>query len=567
MKKIILFTMASALSLAASAQTWQDALLLSENVYGGTARSVAMGNALTAVGGDLGSIGLNPAGSAVPAYSTATITTGLSMSVANATSADPDLAFGDNVRTMYTRLKMPNIGVVFNIDTGQRSGLRRVSFGFVSNATQDYTSRMYATGLNATNSFCGSVASSAAGYPQDVLAGNSTIGWWDLDNYDTTYGLNWRDIVAYRSGIIGMVNGRYLGLTDWDKDGTNVGILAPLYQKYGCQTKGYKHDMVMNVAFNYEDEFYWGVNLGITRSKYGNAEYWYEQPNNMGEFPAIPFDTNPNARFNSLQMKRIFESRGTGLYLKAGVLWRPAGTGLRMGAAIQTPTYMNVDTRMAYYGSADVTGVNLPSSQSPEWDDAYRLLSPGRFNAGIAYTFGQAALLSADYEVVNYRHSNFGSQSESDIYYPYSYFDNVNADIKDVLGISHSLRLGTEIKLAENLALRAGYTMTTGAQHNYLEWVYDEQDGKEHLMVFPLSKEERAALVKRQVSLGFGYNNGPYFTDVTFRYRSAPNEYFVPYTNYGYDTDYTDKYEVAAVPEVTAKYNRFDAMITFGVRF
>ena len=69
MKKIILFTLASALAVSASAQSWQDALLFSENEYGGTARSVAMGNALTAVGGDLGSLGLNPAGSAVAGYS------------------------------------------------------------------------------------------------------------------------------------------------------------------------------------------------------------------------------------------------------------------------------------------------------------------------------------------------------------------------------------------------------------------------------------------------------------------------------------------------------------------
>ena len=49
MKKIILFTLASTLALAASAQSWQDALLFSENEYAGTARSVAMGNALPEV--------------------------------------------------------------------------------------------------------------------------------------------------------------------------------------------------------------------------------------------------------------------------------------------------------------------------------------------------------------------------------------------------------------------------------------------------------------------------------------------------------------------------------------
>jgi len=573
MKKTILFATALTLSLAASAQSWQDALQFSEYNYGGTARSIAMGNALTAVGGDMGSIGLNPAGSAVPAYSQAGFTTGLSISSAYATSANPDMAFGDRVRTNWSRLKMPNLGFVLNFNTGNRSGLRRISIGFVSNATHDYTSRMYASGINATNSFCGSVASSAAGYPEDVLSGASTSrNWWNLDSYDDTYNLDWRDMVAYRSGIFGNVNGRYLGLTDWDKGDGNTGVLAPLYQKFGSQTKGYKHDFVINVGFNYNDELYLGANVGIVKLDYGQAEYWYEAPSNYDEFPAIPFDTNPNARFNYLEMKRIFEARGAGAYLKAGIIYAPAGTGLRMGAALQTPTITDIDTRMSYYGKASLTGVTLPSASSPEWDDAYALVSPWRFNAGIAYTFGKAAMISADYEVANYKQSSFRSQAESQIYYAKSYFDYVNADIKDVLGVSHMLRVGLEANVGKGMAVRAGYGFTTAAQHNYLEWVYDPSDDKDHLMVFPLSPEERRAMLKQQFSLGCGYTHGACYTDFAVRYRVEPKDYFTPYRYYAYDgNNYTDKYEVTdpayTVPEITTSYNRFEAMITLGVRF
>ena len=62
---------------AGYAQSAYDGLLFSENNYEGTARSVAMGNAFTALGGDLGSITINPAGSAVAGYSQFTITPGL----------------------------------------------------------------------------------------------------------------------------------------------------------------------------------------------------------------------------------------------------------------------------------------------------------------------------------------------------------------------------------------------------------------------------------------------------------------------------------------------------------
>ena len=77
MKKITA-TILSAAALSsmwtASAQTVGDALRFSDNNYYGTARTIAMGNAFTALGGDLGSVSINPAGSAVNSFSQVTIT-------------------------------------------------------------------------------------------------------------------------------------------------------------------------------------------------------------------------------------------------------------------------------------------------------------------------------------------------------------------------------------------------------------------------------------------------------------------------------------------------------------
>ena len=65
---------------AAGAQNMYDAINFSRNEYYGSARSMALGNAVTAVGGDLGTIGINPAGSAVANYGQLTITPGVSIS-------------------------------------------------------------------------------------------------------------------------------------------------------------------------------------------------------------------------------------------------------------------------------------------------------------------------------------------------------------------------------------------------------------------------------------------------------------------------------------------------------
>ena len=60
MKKILLAFVMMLSVFFAGAQTTYDAVRFSEENLYGTARSIALGNAVTALGGDLGSIGLNP---------------------------------------------------------------------------------------------------------------------------------------------------------------------------------------------------------------------------------------------------------------------------------------------------------------------------------------------------------------------------------------------------------------------------------------------------------------------------------------------------------------------------
>lgn len=59
MRKTIFTALLSLTAVAVRAQTMYDGLTFSQNNYYGTARSIGMGNAMTAVGGDLGSIGIN----------------------------------------------------------------------------------------------------------------------------------------------------------------------------------------------------------------------------------------------------------------------------------------------------------------------------------------------------------------------------------------------------------------------------------------------------------------------------------------------------------------------------
>ena len=559
MKKIITLALGAVVTVAAAAQSWQDALYFSENLYQGTARSVGMGNALTAIGGDLGSIGLNPAGSSVSGYSRVVITPGLSISSANASGVIPDgstsaLGMGDKVNSSFARVKLPNIGFIINAETGVRSGWKRFSFGMVSNATNDFTGRSVGAGVNMDNSFAAALASSAEGYTEKVLGSED---WW-YDGSDVSRMPAWIDMVGYRSGMFNGIPGAanmYQAVTEVRDAGNNRWLAAPVYQKYGLQTYGYKQDLFLNMSANYNDRLYLGFNLGFTMLNYQMSEYWQESPENADEFPDIEYTDGTKARFASLMMKHNYSLRGSGIYVKAGLLWRPVG-GLRLGVAIQSPTWTNLRARQAYSGEVRLIGKNLPASTSPEDDWTFRLRQPWRLNAGVAYTFGAVAVVSADYELTDYTSARYSGSTTA---MP-GYLTEANGDIQNALTVGHQIRAGLEVKPAPFFSLRAGYNYITSAQKNWLnaDWTST-----------PLSSAEKIRQAKHVVSVGAGATFGAFFLDAAVRVRFMPKDYILTYDYYTYDKDPMSKQIDNSVltPELEVRSRLWDALLTFGWRF
>ena len=80
MKRILITIALMSAAVFAGAQDIYSSMDLSGNQYTGTARTMAMGNAFTALGGDLGAISVNPAASAVNHYSQFVVSPGFSLS-------------------------------------------------------------------------------------------------------------------------------------------------------------------------------------------------------------------------------------------------------------------------------------------------------------------------------------------------------------------------------------------------------------------------------------------------------------------------------------------------------
>lgn len=559
MKKIITFTLGAVLAFSAAAQTWQDALLFSENNYSGTARGVGMGNALTAIGGDAGSIIFNPAGSATASYSQFVITPGVTLSFSNtgASADNLDSFKGQAISNTYARMKLPNVGFIINMKTGRRSGLKNMALGVVVNSTNNFTGRYKGAGVNEDNSYAASLASSADGFAENVLA---TEDWYYSGNPSRMPA--WVDMTGYRSGMFNGVTGRdgaYIALTEIMDGQGDFRLAAPVYQQYGQQSFGSKTDAVVNFAMNFSDKFYLGANLGVTALTYSLSEYWSEAPDNPADFPTIRYSDGTSAQFESLRMNRQYRLRGSGVYFKMGALWRPV-PGVRLAAAIQTPTLLNLVERYGYSGEVKLSGRYQSTASSPEDEWIYALSSPFRANFGVAFTLGSMGVISADYELANYSQARFRSRSQ-DNEYGSGTFSDVNLDIKDLLGISHQVRVGAEFKVTPAVTLRAGYNLTTGAQRNYL-------DGNK---VVPVSSQERSAQLKHAFSVGAGYSFGSLFVDAAVRYRTAPKDYVIPY-NYYYAPDPSQFYnkvvdDAIVTPELLIQNRFVDILLTLGWRF
>lgn len=545
MKRIVTLVFGVAVTVAAAAQSWQDARFFTENNYLGTARTLGMGNAVTAIGGDPGTLNINPAGSAVAGYSQFVASPVFSISSTSAvgviapgnTSA---VGLGNRETSVYGRASIPSLGAIFTLDTNRRSGWKRTSFGFVLNSSGNYTGRIGASGINEDNSYAASLATSAEGYTESELGSSR----WDVP------GPYWEDMVGYRSGMINGIPGqptRYQAVTEVRDAAGNCWLAAPLYQKYGQQTTGSKSDIVFNFAADYEDRLYLGVNIGFIALNYGMTEYFMEAPENASDFPEIIYTDGSKGRFSSLEMRHSYSLRGTGVYAKAGVLWRPVA-GLRLGAAFQTPALMNLTARQAYSGETKLTGKTLTPSTTPEDSWSFTMTQPFRMNLGVAYSFGNVAVLSLDYEMSNYASIRYSRRE--DVGTTPDYLTRANTDINKALGLAHQIRAGVEVKPTPAFAIRAGYSLVTYGQKNWLD-----DDWKQT----PLTFAEKASLFKHCASLGAGYSFGRFFLDVAARMRIQPKEYLMPYQYY--------ISEYVLTPEIEFKPLLTDVVLTLGWRF
>lgn len=415
-----------------SAQQASDVLRYSASQYGGTARSIGVGNSMSVLGGDFGTISINPAGLAAFRRSDLSVSMGYLR-----VNTDAQLKGNNNVNwnEPTSKVTFNNIGLVFSSQPN-RNKWKTGNFAIGLNKLADFKRTIYYQGS--------SPGSLVTVFKNDLIAGI-------FDEYGS--------LLAYDAAAIydSTIAGKKYYYSDFDgKEGVDVNRLQ------NVTTTGRVTEMVISYAGNFDEKLNVGVMLGIPFAKYSfSNDYNENDPQNAIQY------------FNSFKYTDKFDADGTGINLKIGVIYRPTQL-LRVGLALHSPTSFNfsekhtVDVNYSY--TTNSGRVVSTDALSPEGISKYTINTPWRGLASVGVLVGNKGFLTAEAEYVNYtsakvRFDTPDSIGAARIQELKEYQNKVNNKIKDTYQSALNTRVGGEVVL-DIFRIRGGVNLLGNANKN-----------------------------------------------------------------------------------------------------
>jgi hypothetical protein len=387
------------------AQNEQDALRFSSFQTGGTTRSLSMGGAFGAVGGDFSSMAINPAGLGIYRKAEFAFTADFNSNKSEATYLD------SKAYDRGYKMGLSHFGFVIPLNLNpQNSGISGISFAVGYNKLKDYGQDITMKGVNHANSLT----------DEFVYTANHSSEW---DPF--TDGLAWETYLIDYDSLAGLYYS--------DFDGSNYGQS----QRRTVSSSGSLGEFDFSMAANLSDKLFLGVTMGVQKANY--KEVWEHSETDPDD--VINF-------FEKFSYRNELHTQGTGVNFKLGLLAKPIEF-LRLGASIQTPTILKLND---YFVSTMATDLNdgQPTHKydaSGEFD--YSITTPLRATASAAFIYKQLGLISIDYEYVDY---TAASLSSSD----YDYIDE-NEAVSERFRATSNLRIGAELHLV-NYYIRGGFS-------------------------------------------------------------------------------------------------------------
>ncbi|PBJ14493.1 OmpP1/FadL family transporter [Flavobacterium sp. ACN6] len=451
MKKIF-FLLITGLTVSASySQEVSDALRYSQDNLTGTARFRAMSGAFGAVGGDLSSLSVNPAGSAV--FNTNQV--GISFSNQNIKNNSD--YFGTQTSDKENSFILNQAGGVFVFkDRNPNNGWNKIAIGATYENTNNFNNSTFSAGTNPTNSIDGyfldyaNYGNGGAPVPHEYVNLNNNETLADLYRYLGSNFPNgqYPNLSGYsaQQALLGY-QGYLINIDDVNNpNSTYFTNNAPngkdYYQENEVYTRGYNSKVSFNIATSYRDRLYLGANLNVHVTDYRRTSSFYEENKN----PLQSYETISNVRFNN-----ELYTYGNGFSFQLGAIGKVT-EALRLGIAYESNTWYELydELSQSLFTTTESTAGSFSNNANPNTVnvyESYTLQTPDKWTFSAAYVFGKSGLLSIDYALKNYGNSKFKPSSD---------FRGINNEISNNLTSTGELRVGAEYKI-NKLSLRGGY--------------------------------------------------------------------------------------------------------------
>ncbi len=569
MKKTTVLTLFIACVAAAGmkSQTIYDATSIAQKDLNGTARFVGMGGAMGALGGDISTIGTNPAGIGIYRRNDAMVSFGYSITGSNSTYG------GNTFETNKSHWSFDNVGLVISSKIGNVTPLRYVNFGFNYHKTKSFYKNMTMEG------FMGVIEMSDGAL---VPVSQARYMAQQATDLQSAYCNNWGNVkpLDFQSSDI-YTNNNYggwlgaLGVQGWlcEETTDEVPVYLPIVpsEAYGyflSHERGGIDQYDFNVAFNVNDRFYLGLTLGLYDVNYSKYSYYDESYDSDGD---NVYGGNSDDGYGLESFNRI---HGSGVDMKLGAIVRPfEESSFRIGLAVHTPIFYSLTYTTGALLTSDfmVTDDNGVESMERitidtynelgggDMDRDFNLYTPWLLNASLGYTIGNNLALGAEYEYEDYSSMKFKYPDTGEDMWETS-------EVKNNLKAVHTLRLGAEYKPITQFSLRAGYNYSTSAYRS---------DALKYLPSNSINTDTDYANSKSMntVTIGLGYRWPSFYVDLAYKFQTYKSDFYAFFNELSDDssTDYlvTDNpsFTLVTLQPTKVKNTRSQVLLTLGMRF
>jgi hypothetical protein len=455
------------------AQYSQDAVRFSGAQTGSTARIKAVGNAGTAIGGDLSSVSGNPAGlgfftrselSVTPEYNNTKINSSYLGSGQTDTRSSANL--NNAALVIYNQLNKPR-------GADKTKGWLSVNYGIGYARTANFYENISYGGKNATstigNYFAGLANNSKLTDAQGTYLPGGTLESWAYDHY-----------------LIEEAGGNYFSNAQLNGN-----------QAVNVSRTGGLNQLDFSLGANYSNKLYVGFGIGFTSIRYNSSALFSESGNVF--LPATSTDPAETLAY-STRFSQEQTTTGSGFNARIGLIYKPV-EAVRLAASFTSPTWYNIDDvyseglRTQYPQST--TNTNFENQTDQPYELNYNLRTPYKVAGGIAVFIKQFGFITGDIEYVDYTSAHLSNNDNYDADY------SDNPDIKTLYKSAVNAHIGAEARISSNFLLRGGYGIQGDARRNFGSDI-------------------------KTVSGGIGLRFGQYYVDATYTH-STNNQTVFPY--------------------------------------